>query len=388
MDSEERRREQITDIALALGMLALSVGSVAVWQQDLGEGVRPLDLLGYILMAGQTLPIIWRRRYPVAVLSVIVVAFMIDRGINYPSSWAFFGIAFAIYTIGSQLPPKRSLLVGAIAIDVVLLWTLVGVLMTDVSPFALASEVAVLGFPFLVGRETYFRQRRMVELETRAIQAEHQREQEATDAVTRERIRIARELHDVVAHEITVMTIQSAAARRILRKDPDQADSAMQSAEEAGHRALTEIRRLLGMLRTTDPRATDPQPGMDSLEHLVAQLNDAGMTTRLTMTGDIRPLPLGVDINAYRIIQESLTNTLKHGGPEAHAEIKVDFDRDELQIEVTDNGRGAAANAHNSSGQGLVGMHERIALLDGNLHAGPRPGGGYRVNARIPIPVR
>jgi signal transduction histidine kinase len=386
MNSDDRRRALISDTALAVGMLVLSIGSVLVWEPGIESGTTPLDAVGYLLIGAQTLPLIWRRRFPVAVLAVIVVGFMIDRAVNYPSSWAFFGTAFAVFTVGSQLPPKRSLLVGTLAIDVVLGWTLIGVFVQDVPPFTLATELAVLGFPLLVGRESYFRQQQNVELETRTIQAEHRREQEAADAVTRERVRIARELHDVVAHEITVMTIQSAAARRVLTSDPAQAEAAIESAEEAGHRALTEIRRLLGMLRTADPRVTDPQPGLGSLDHLVEQMNDAGLSTKLSLTGDVRPLPLGVDVNAYRIIQESLTNTLKHGGPDAKAEIKLDFDRESLTIEVADNGRGAASGRSESPGQGLVGMYERAALLDGALRAGPRPGGGYRVNARIPIP--
>lgn len=386
MNTDDPIRALTTDTALALGILVVSIGSVLIGQPDLEPGVTPLDTVGYLLIAAQTLPIIWRRKFPVAVLAVIVVAFMVDRAANYPSSWAFFGIALAIYTVGSQLPPRRSLLVGTLAIDVVLGWTLIGVFVQDVPEFSLFSSLAVLGFPFLVGRESYFRQQQMVELETRAVQAEHHREQEAADAVTRERVRIARELHDVVAHEITVMTIQSAAARRVLATSPKQAESAIQSAEEAGHRALTEVRRLLGMLRTTDPRTTRPQPGLASLDSLVEQMNDAGLPTKLSLTGEIRPLPLGVDVNAYRIIQESLTNTLKHGGPDARAEIKVGFDREALTIEVADDGRGAASSRPESPGQGLVGMHERAALLDGALRAGPRPGGGYRVNARIPIP--
>lgn len=389
MRSDDRRRALFTDTALAVGMLILSIGSVRVWQQDPGPGVRPIDTLGYLLIAAQTLPIIWRRRFPVPVLTFVIVAFMIDRGINYPSSWAFFGIALAIYTIGAQLPPKRSLLVGAVAIDVVLAWTLVGVFLTDLSLFVLASEIAVLGFPYLIGRESYYRQQQIVELETRALQAEHQREQEAAEQVTRERIRIARELHDVVAHEITVMTIQSAAARKVLSSDPEQALDAMQAAEDAGHRALTEVRRLLGMLRTNGPRSTDPQPGLESLDRLVTHMQLAGLPTELSVTGTVRSLPLGIDINAYRIIQESLTNTLKHGGPGAHARIAIEYDHDVLAIEVSDDGRGAAAQAkaNGHTGQGLAGMHERAILLDGAVHAGPRPGGGYRVSARIPIPA-
>lgn len=387
----DRQRAIATDIFLSIGLFALSIGSVLAFDMNANPDIRRLDGIGVAMIALQTIPLLWRRNAPVTVLTITVVGFVIDRGLNYPASWAFIGISLAIYTIGAQLPPRRSLLVGGITIDIVLLWTAVGVFFADtVEPFALLSEIAVLGLPLLIGREAYHRQQRMIELERRAIRAEHEREQQAADAVATERVRIARELHDVVAHEITVMTIQSAGARRILDADPVQAHSAMESAEAAGHRALTEIRRLLGMLRTTDPKATDPQPGMATIDRLVDQMNDAGLPTELTIKGEQRTLPLGIDLNAYRIIQESVTNTLKHGGPNVRAEIDITYSDHELAIEVCDDGRGASAS-HESAGdacQGLVGMHERAALLDGIVTAGPRPGGGFRVSAKLPLPAR
>jgi signal transduction histidine kinase len=389
MNLTDRQHALATDIFLSVGLFALSIGSVLAFDMNANPDVRELDGIGVAMIALQTIPLLWRRNAPVTVLTITVVGFVIDRGLNYPASWAFIGISLAIYTVGAQLPPRRSLLVGGVTIDIVLLWTAVGVFVADtVEPFALLSEIAVLGLPLLLGREAYHRQQRMIELERRAIRAEHEREQQAAEAVATERVRIARELHDVVAHEITVMTIQSAAARRILDADPKQAHGAMESAEAAGHRALTEIRRLLGMLRTTDPKATDPQPGMAAIDRLVDQMNDAGLPTELTIKGEERTLPLGIDLNAYRIIQESVTNTLKHGGPGVRAEIDVDYSDHELAIEVRDDGRGASAwhESTAETGQGLVGMHERAALLDGVLTTGPRPGGGFRVSAKIPLP--
>ncbi len=390
MRMDDHKRGIATDAFLAIGLFVLSIGSVLVFESSDSVDIRPVDTLGVALMAVQTLTLVWRRNAPVTVLVVTVLGFVVDRGLNYPTSWAFVGIALAIYTVGAQLPPRRSLLIGGVTIDIVLLWTAVGVWAYDaVHPFALLSEIAVLGFPLLLGRETYHRQQRLVDLERRAIRAEHEREQQANEAVNRERIRIARELHDVVAHEITVMTIQSAGARRVLTNNPEQARTAIESAEAAGHRALTEIRRLLGMLRTTDPRATDPQPGLASLKELVAQMNAAGLPTELTVVGEPQLLPLGVDLNAYRIVQESLTNTLKHGGPGVNATIRVEYNGNSLSLDVSDDGRGASAwsDRIEGHGQGLVGMHERVALLDGKLDAGPRPGGGYRVAAQIPIPT-
>ncbi|MCP3994785.1 MAG: sensor histidine kinase [bacterium] len=390
MNLTDRQRALAADIFLSVGLFALSVGSVLVSDISDSPDVRQFDSIGMALIALQTIPLLWRRNAPITILTITVVGFAIDRGLNYPTSWAFIGISLAIYTVGAQLPPRRSLLVGGITIDVVLLWTAIGVFVADtVEPFALLSEIAVLGLPLLLGREAYSRQQRMIELERRAIRAEHEREQQAADAVATERVRIARELHDVVAHEITVMTIQSAGARRILDADPEQAYGAMESAEAAGHRALTEIRRLLGMLRTTDPKATDPQPGMATIDRLVDQMNSTGLPTELTIKGEERTLPLGIDLNAYRIIQESVTNTLKHGGPGVRAEIDVTYSDHELAIEVRDDGRGASAGHESTggAGQGLVGMHERAALLNGVVTAGPRPGGGFRVSAKIPLPA-
>lgn len=384
MDLDDRRRALIIDVLLAVGLFISALGSITVWEAADSEARHP-DFWGYSLIGLQTLPLIWRRRAPISVLSLTIIGFIIDRGLNYPGSWAVFGISIAIYTVGAQLPPRRSLIVGGVTVDVVLGWTALGILVYDVEPFALLSELAFLGIPLLVGRESYHRQLRLIELEARAIRAEHEREQRAAEAVASERIRIARELHDVVAHEITVMTVQSAGARRVINDDLIRAAEAMESAEAAGHRALTEMRRLLGMLRTADPKSTSPQPGLASIETLVHQMEAAGLPTELSISGEPRSLPVGIDLNAYRIIQESLTNTLKHGGPNAHAEVRLGYESDKLNLEVVDDGRGAAASS--SDGQGLVGMHERVALLEGSIQAGPRPGGGFRVAARIPIPA-
>jgi signal transduction histidine kinase len=385
MRVDDRQRAFVIDVLLAVGLFLSSLGSVTVW--DAGDSAaRSPDFWGYSLIGLQTLPLIWRRRAPVPVLTATIIGFIIDRGLNYPGSWAVFGISVAIYTVGAQLEPRRSLLVGGITIDVVLAWTAIGVFVSDVEPIALLSEIAVLGFPLLVGRESYHRQQRMVSLERRAVQAELERERRAIEAVATERIRIARELHDVVAHEVTVATLQAAGAKRIIEQDTAKAKEAMESAEAAGHRALTEMRRLLGMLRTSDPKTVSPQPGLGSLDGLVEQMELAGLPTKLVMTGTPRPLPLGIDLNAYRIIQESLTNTLKHGGPKVSAEVNVGFNNGLLEIEVLDDGRGAAAGPSDEEGHGIVGMHERVSVLEGTIQTGPRPGGGYRVAARIPIP--
>ncbi len=350
---------------------------------------RPFDVGALILIAAQTLSLAWRRRLPVTVLTVVVASFMVERGFNYATGWAVFGIAFALFTIGEQLTVARSLKVGGTTVGVIVAWTAVGVAVYDLPMPMLVTVFGFVTFPLILGREARRREQRTLELEARAIRAEYERERQAVDAVRAERSRIARELHDVIAHEVTVMTIQATAAGRVLSTEPAKARDAIDAVEDAGHRALTEMRRLLGLLRTDAEGELTPMPDLTSLELLVEQMADAGLQVQLTMEGDLSMLPAGVDVNAFRIVQESLTNAVKHAGPGAHVDVVVAIGDEELRIEVTDDGRGAAeALTTDGSGHGLVGMRERLALLDGSLFAGPRRGGGYRILATIPLSRR
>lgn len=387
MANGSTRRSFWIDTAMAIAMFILALLSLIRLPQL--PDMRPIDAGAYPLIAAQTLSLAWRRRNPVAVLVVVGSAFVIETGLNYPSSWAVFGIAFALYTVGSQLPMRRSLRVGGIAIAVIVAWTGVGVVLYNLPAPFMITVFGFVTFPFILGREARRREQRALAFEARAVRAEIEREQRAAEAVREERSRIARDLHDVVAHQMTVMTIQAAAAGRVIGTDPAKAAEAIGIVEEAGHRALIEMRRLLGLLRTNAEHELVPQPGLAALDSLIAQINDAGLPVRLTVEGAPRALPSGIDLNAYRIIQESLTNAVKHGGPKARAEVLVAYRRDELQIDVSDDGRGAAeALTANGSGHGLIGMRERVALLDGSLSAGPRAGGGYRVRATIPLSSR
>jgi signal transduction histidine kinase len=217
----------------------------------------------------------------------------------------------------------------------------------------------------------------------RAELAERERDLVAREAVTDERARIARELHDVVAHSVSVMVIQAQAGPKLLG-DADRVRDVFGSIETTGKEALVELRRLLGILRTGDDQlATGPQPGLESLESLVEQVRQAGLRTALRVEGDPVRLPPGIDLSAYRIIQEALTNTLKHAG-EAEAEVTVRYGTASLEIEVVDNGSAATARV-SGSGHGLIGMRERVALYGGALEAGVRNGHGYAVRARLPL---
>jgi signal transduction histidine kinase len=236
---------------------------------------------------------------------------------------------------------------------------------------------------WLVGREMRRRRRVLALLRERASLLEHEREERARAAVIAERGRIARELHDVVAHSVSVMVVLAQAGPRLLGT-PQEAGNAFRSIEASGREALVELRRLLGVLRTGDEQlAIGPQPGLGSLDSLVEQVREAGLPVALRIEGDPAQLPPGVDLSAYRIVQEALTNTLKHAGP-AEAEVTIRYGTSLLELEIRDNGSGAPPRV-NGAGHGLIGMRERVALYGGELEAGTPDGGGYAVAARLPL---
>ena len=227
------------------------------------------------------------------------------------------------------------------------------------------------------------RQEQAARLQDLAVQLELEREEKAQSAVVEERTRIAREMHDVVAHSVSVMVVQSQAAQRLLEGEHSAARQALSSIETTGRQALTEMRRLLGTLRRTDAELTlAPQPSLRRLEDLIEQVREAGLPVELRVEGEASSLPPGVDLSAYRIVQEALTNILKHAGP-SRAEVVIHYRDDEVEVEVTDDGAGNGKGG--GSKQGLIGMRERVALYGGVLESGKRAGGGYVVRALLPL---
>ncbi|MEO3972270.1 sensor histidine kinase [Streptomyces sp. CAU 1734] len=251
-------------------------------------------------------------------------------------------------------------------------------------PFALAW---VLGDSIRT-RRAYFQQ-----LEERATQLEKEREAQSKVAVAAERARIARELHDVVAHNVSVMVVQADGAAYVLDAAPDQAKQALETISTTGRQALAEMRRLLGVLRTGDDQESGeyvPQPDVQQIEELVEHVRTAGLTVDFRIEGTSRPLPSGVELTAYRIVQEALTNTRKHGGPEAGASVRLIYFDDGLGLLIEDDGRGSAHELYedggvDGKGHGLIGMRERVGMVGGTLDAGPRPGGGFRISALLPL---
>jgi signal transduction histidine kinase len=219
--------------------------------------------------------------------------------------------------------------------------------------------------------------------ERRARLAERERDIAAREAVVEERGRIARELHDAIAHNVSMMVVQAGAERRVLDSDDGPTREVLETIEQIGRTALTEMRRLVGMLRSDADDPLAPQPGIDDVATLVAQVGEAGLPVDLEIHGDRRRLPVGLELSAYRIVQEALTNALKHAG-DAHATVRIHYGADSLELEIVDDGVGDAAPV-SSGGHGLVGMRERVALYGGRLDAGRRPTGGFAIRVLLPI---
>ena len=344
-------------------------------------GWREPDPLAALLILVQTVPVAFRRRFPTTALVVASLGFFVDRNLDYPSTIAIFGLLFVFHSVGSELPRRRALITGWTAIGLMTVFTISGVVAGQVS-FGTPIVVFIFtSFPFLLGLESRERRESAAEIAMRTTLLEF----EKAEAVQQERTRIARELHDVVAHEMTVATIQASAARRLIGTDDDEASRAVAEAERAGHEGLVELRRLLGVLRTDEPASRSPQPGLQQLDALSDQMREAGLNVVIQVEGDRRDVPPGMDLNAYRIVQEALTNVLKHAGPGVTAVVTVVYRSDAIEVAVTDDGRGAStAFGGPEPGHGLIGMRERTAMLRGTFSAEPVPGGGFRVSATLP----
>jgi signal transduction histidine kinase len=219
--------------------------------------------------------------------------------------------------------------------------------------------------------------------ERRLRLAERERDVAAREAIVAERARIARELHDAIAHNVSMMVVQAGAERRVLDPGQESTREVLESVEETGRGALREMRRLVGMLRSDEDDPLTPQPGLADVPGLVAQVREAGLPVDLEVEGDPRELPVGLELSAYRIVQEALTNALKHAG-DAHATVRVRYLQDSLELEVVDDGPGAVSPAA-GGGHGLVGMRERVALYGGRFEAARRPNGGFTVRAMLPV---
>ncbi|NTV38855.1 MAG: sensor histidine kinase [Demequinaceae bacterium] len=398
------------DLGIALAFSALALVSAYTEEGQHQATFRSFDLLGYALITAQALPLIWRTKAPALVLWCVAFLWSVTAGLEYPTNAAFFPLLVALYTVGAYLPRRKAYLHGGLVGAAVILWTVVGLFATDSVPWSsILTMVLAVALPILVGLADRKRRERLTYLELSAERRTQAQRIAAVDAVRAERARIARELHDVVAHEMTVMTLQAEGARRRANgSDPAIAD-ALATIADSGRKGLAEMQRMIGVLRTSEQEAIDeaeqltgktrepalvgsqdadsfaPMPSLAAIPALVRQVEEAGLPVRLAITGTSH-VPAGVELSAYRIIQESLTNALKYAGLGATATVTVRRKRDAVTVTVEDDGRGVISDvAAGSGGHGIAGMGERVASLGGSIETGARKGGGFRIHAVLPV---
>ena len=337
----------------------------------------------------EALPLLWRRRHPWTVfLTVAAVSALQAWAYDQPAAGQL-AFPIAVYSVARWSPRWQgvtALLVGYVGALVAATRWLYGFGAGELSPGNLAPYTVTIGAivtaAWALGSAAQSRESYVASLVARAEQAERMAEREVELAARDERSRIAREMHDVVAHGLSVIVVQADGARYAAAKDPDVAVGTLETISATGREALTEMRRLLGLLREGDTGVA-PQPGLDDVRHLVDEARASGMRVAAELPEPAPDVPDGVGLAAYRIVQEALTNVRKHAGPDAAVDVRVTVDRG-VAVDVRDDGRGAAARA-DGRGLGLVGMRERAAVHGGTLEAGPAPGGGFAVSARLPL---
>jgi signal transduction histidine kinase len=370
-----------------LAALLTAIVVPGVWLTDARDAFdyEEPDALAVLLALASTIPLAWRRRAPMRAFWAVAVPSVAYAVAGYPDSAGGVPVIVMLYSVAAHCDRRQSL--RAAAVSAVGLAVVLAVARWDVTPDAAIANVVVFATAWILGDNLRTRRAYVAGLEQQTQQAEQERLAEARRAVTAERTRIARELHDVVAHSVSVMVVQAGAARRVLDAEPEKAREALHSVEHVGRQSLTEMRRLLGVLRRDDEHGDGlvPQPSLEHLHTLVAWTCEAGLPVEVEVVGEPRPLPFGVDLSAYRIVQEALTNALKHAGP-ASATVRVCYGSDDVLLEIADDGRGLAGDgANGQGGHGLVGMRERTKLFGGDLTVGGRRGGGFVVRARLPI---
>jgi signal transduction histidine kinase len=402
-----RRHRTAADSLLAVGfagaaMLSLSTTFELLRQDPAFHAPAKGGIVASLLAV--TLPLALRRRYPLAVAVAVIAAFIAGRlafspGFaalpgweGYLSVWACW---VALYTVVAHAPRTRTTAIGvATLVTAVFAEVVREVFFYEGGSFAglplnqgfyTAYNAVFIALPLLLGAAVRSLRERQHELAAQAAELEREREENARRAVLEERVRIARELHDVVAHHVSVMGIQAGAARRVMASRPEQAEAVLSSIEASSRQAVVELHRLLGFLRRADQAdELAPQPDLAELPELVAQAGQGRLAVELSVEGDRRPLPRTLEVSAYRVIQEALTNALKHSGGTT-ARVRVDYTPSALEIEVLDDGGSSDRAGDSVGGHGLIGMRERVGLHGGHLRAGHTPEGGFLVQATFPL---
>lgn len=343
--------------------------------------------LAFVVAAACILPLALRRRFPAAVLAVIAVATALYQAFLFPPSFVIVGLLIALYTAGSVLPMRRFLL-WAIPSGVLVVASSLPAWGTQLFWPDFVRQSAIFVAAGVLGVATRNRRDYYAEVERRAAEAERTRDEEARRRVDEERLRIARELHDVTAHSLSIVAVQSGVALHVLDSDPEAARTALVAIRETSRSSLNELRGMLGVLRAsgdvTGELPLTPTPGLTRIDELVGPLREAGLKVEVVAPGPGEPLPAMVEASAYRIVQEALTNVLRHAGS-ASVRVAIERDAETLTLDVTNSG---PAGTRSTEGHGIAGMRERALALGGTFSAGPRSDGGWSVHATLPLSVR
>ncbi|MEA2629788.1 MAG: hypothetical protein QOE66_7 [Chloroflexota bacterium] len=380
------RISRISSAAVAEAGLPVLVAAGFVVGSALLAGASTLGPVGYGLLVAGAAALLVRRKHPVSALAgTLIPAFAYDL-LNYPGGLCTIAVGVALFTVAEAGHSRAGI---AAILAVVGGFLAIGVILGRGHVVDLITALWFGGWlvaSLILGESTRSRRAYLEEVEQRALEAERSREEEAHRRAGEERVRIAREIHDVLAHRISMISVQSGVGAHLLDRDPDQARSALIAVNQASKEALQELRATLGLLRQVDgPESRSPAPGLAQLEGVMASTTAAGVDVRLDVSGQPRDMPTGVDLAAYRIIQESLTNVIRHARA-ATARIAIAYRLADVVIEIEDDGHGIDQRGlPDTGGNGLLGMRERAAALGGDLEAGPLATGGFRVRARLPF---
>lgn len=384
----------VQDGGIVLAVLVVQFVALATTGPDrlpTGGVARPVDLGAYVLIFVATVSLMVRRRWPLVSLAVTLATLLMFAWLDYAGIFVGYAILVAVYSVSVHSGLRVGVISGVATVTALLASYRIGSWDPNVADNAF--DVLAVATAVALGDGTRSRTQLAKEQAARLAAVNAEQERVARQTVLDERTRIARELHDLVAHSMSIVAVQAGVGHYLIDRDPAQAKDALATIESTSRQALTEMRRMLGVLRVgSDAEATDdhgslqPQPGSSDIETLVADAAGSGLDAHLVIEpdGTLPALPSGVALSAYRIVQEALTNARKHAGP-ARVDVTLRLDAGRLVVTVDDDGRGASTLAGERGGYGIVGMRERATVLGGELDAGPRPGGGFRVSASLPL---
>ncbi|RKT31395.1 signal transduction histidine kinase [Microbacterium sp. AG1240] len=403
----QRRADVVLAVVVLVGALISAVLSAIAGMYGDRQAAMPLTVAYAFVLA---VPLAFRRRWPSIVAIIVSIAYFVAVTMQIPELYAGNVAMFiALYTVGAwSTNRRRATIVRAAIIAGMFLWLTIVMLIDATGPVPETEEVfsragafspyiaytlltfllnaLYFGGAYYFGERSHQQMRERAALEERTAELEREREVTAAQAVALDRVRIARELHDVVAHHVSLMGVQAGAARAVMPKDPDHAREILEGVESSARQSLTELRQLLATLRTPD--GTDPEPdtapttrGLDAVSDLVEATRSAGMPTTFHVVGEEREVPDLVQVNLYRIAQEALTNARRHGGPHATAEVRLRYTGESVELEVSNTGRVGSG----APGLGQLGMRERAGASGGTIEIGPRSRGGYLVRIRVPL---